>query len=407
MSESPHTPETPPILLNEADNPVIQDATAQYDPGYPILAESRPLRGESNNQGSLQLLLDGKVSAIVTGIDSTTADVVRAAIEVIGPKDGLVSSFFSMEKEGQPSLYLGDCGVVPKPDRQTLTKIAEQTAENVRDLGVSPRIAFLKSEGEPGLDGALVEDAAQAFGQRKPEFDSLGPATWRDAKKQGANTFIFPNLDSGNIVYKVLHDKDGGGWQAVPTEEPGVNILKKADRTVYLSKHEAHTPDAEALAESALKAWQKARADNPNGDVPVVALLSFSTDASAGQREEVKTVQAAYEILKQQHPDLPVMGPVQWDSAREPAIYTKKTGKPYPGEPSVFIFPNRDSADIAYDVMQEPDIGGRTAVGPVIQGLKNDVLVVDLSRGATSEDVKGAIHIAALKSGRAKLAQVA
>jgi phosphotransacetylase len=381
-----------PILLNEADNPVINNVTQRNREGYNLRVEKLPLKGEDGQPGSLELLLQGKVSAIVTGIDSTTAAVVKAAKEVIGPDDDkLISSFFSMEKEGRPSLYLGDCGVVPKPNRDKLFKIAKQTADSVNDMDIAPKVAFLASDGESqGED--IVQGAAEDFHKIRPQFELMGKASWKEARASGANTFIFPDLNSGNIVYKILHDHDGGGWQAVESSVDTADVLQKGDRQLFISKHTAHTPTVDQLVDSAVEAYEAARAASPTGKLPAVALLSFSTGDSS-LSSEVHVVREAYTKLKAAYPDMPLMGPVQWDSARDPEVYSKKTGRKYPGQPSVFVFPNRDSASLAYEALQEPDVGGLTAVGPVIQGLKNNLKVVDLSRGANEDDVEGALRI--------------
>jgi phosphotransacetylase len=396
--------EPKPVLLNEGENPIIQEIGEHNPTGCNIQVDTLPLKGEEGQPGSLDLLLKGKYAGIVTGINSTTAEVIRKAIDVIGTKDGLVSSFFSMEADGQEPLYLGDCAVVPAPDAETLFKIARQTYESVHDLGVDKlRIAFLRSEGEPDAQrGDVVSDVVTRFSAEYPDADNLGAVTWQQARNQGANTLIFPGLNSGNIVYKVVHDPDGGDWQAMDIGGTAAKVLQKGERKLYLSNNErTHIPSSEELVDMTIQAFEVAKQQSDSQESPVVAMLSFATENSS-TAEDVQRVKVAYDTIRATRPDIPIIGPVQWDSAREESVYRLKTKKPdlpegkgYPGgkQPDVLIFPDRDSASFTYDALQEVKGGGRVAVGPVLQGFRDGIKIVDLSRGANRQDVIGAIQI--------------
>jgi phosphate acetyltransferase len=166
---------------------------------------------------------EGDADGCVTGAATTTADVLRAALYCIGlaPGTSTLSSAFLMEfPEGRVFTY-GDCAVVPYPDAKQLAEIALSSAKTHHQLtGETPRVALLSfstkgsathervdlvrealaiaKERDPQLmiDGELQFDAAllPAIGQRKaPGSDVAGQA----------NVFIFPNLDAGNIGYKM------------------------------------------------------------------------------------------------------------------------------------------------------------------------------------------------------------
>lgn len=176
------------------------------------------------------LLRLGKVHGLVSGSSSPTADVLRAGIQIVKPAKGVktVSSYFVMISPDtsfgdQGILFFADCGVVPNPDSSQLADIALSTAENYqRLLKKSPRVALLSfstkgSAKHPDidkvtealklarerntqgfmLDGELQADAAlvASVGQKKaPDSPVAGQA----------NVLIFPDLDAGNIGYKLV-----------------------------------------------------------------------------------------------------------------------------------------------------------------------------------------------------------
>ncbi len=169
------------------------------------------------------LVRTGQADAAVAGSLATTAAVIRAGLYGLGtpPGRGLVSSFFLMELAQGPTVAFADCGVVPDPNAEQLAEIAIATAENYGRLtGSEPRVAMLSfstrgsaehprvdkvraatarvRELAPGLavDGELQFDAAfvPEVGARKaPNSPVAGKA----------NVFIFPDLDSGNLGYKI------------------------------------------------------------------------------------------------------------------------------------------------------------------------------------------------------------
>lgn len=208
----------------------------------------------------VDILCEGKISALVAGACLTTAAVARCTIKKIGLKAGLktLTSGFLLER-GQTVIYFSDCGIVIEPTPFQLIEISE---------------------------GALS-------------------------------------------VYKSL----------------------------------THTLQ------------------------PTVAFLSFSTAGSAVNSKSTMMAEAAAEFAGK-HPELPVIGEVQFDAAWDQGVFQRKvsgrSSGPLPSFPAdIFIFPDIGSANIAYKIAQR--MAGFKAYGPIIQGAR--LPICDLSRGSTVDDI--------------------
>jgi len=169
------------------------------------------------------LVANGYADGCVAGSIATTADVIRAAIRCIGLKQdsSIVSSIFLMILPDGEVLTYADCGVVPYPDRKQLADIAIESARTHRVLtGEEPLIALLSfsTKGSAQHERTeLVADALELARQKAPklkidgelQFDAAYVPEVARRKAPGsevagqANVFIFPNLDAGNIAYKI------------------------------------------------------------------------------------------------------------------------------------------------------------------------------------------------------------
>jgi len=148
-------------------------------------------------------------------------------------------------------------------------------------------------------------------------------------------------------------------------------------------------PDENQLAEIAVATAKTAQ--DIAGLKPRVALLSFSTKGSA-RHEMVDLVSNATKIAKSMAPDLQIDGELQADAAIVEAIGKKKApGSPIGGKANVLVFPDLNSGNIAYKLVQR--LANAEAIGPILQGMAAPIN--DLSRGCSVSDIINMIAITA------------
>lgn len=188
----------------------------------------------------------GHADGMVSGANHSTADTVRPALQIIksARKDRSVSSFLIMISNDTPYLF-SDCGVIINPTEKELCDIALTAAETAIQFGIEPKIAMLSFSTRGSGKGETVDKVRNATAMvqealKAPEYQGLGIEVDGEmqadaaldkvvARKKApdshvagnAKILIFPNIDAGNIGYKLLQRL--GGCEAYGPMLQGLN----------------------------------------------------------------------------------------------------------------------------------------------------------------------------------------
>ena len=167
------------------------------------------------------LVLEGSADGIVSGKVHSSKDTIKPALQLIKGKEGLVSSFFIMDN-GIDSYMFSDCALIQSPNSSELSKIALQSIDSFKKLvGLTPKVVFLSHSTYSSDDHITVDKVKEAVRLTKlvnsneiidgelqldaaiiPEVANIKCPT--SPLKGEANILIFPDIDSGNIGYKLV-----------------------------------------------------------------------------------------------------------------------------------------------------------------------------------------------------------
>ena len=191
------------------------------------------------NYFGTMLVKMGFADGLLGGATYSTADTVRPALQLVktAPGQSIVSSTFILVK-GNEQLFMADCAINRDPNPDELVEIAIQTADTARKFGVQPKVAMLSYSSFGSATGhcvAKMQEATTRLKRMPLDFDVDGEMQFDCAVEPEvaslkapesevaghANTFIFPNLSSGNIGYKIAARL--GGWEALGPILQGLN----------------------------------------------------------------------------------------------------------------------------------------------------------------------------------------
>jgi len=219
----------------QIENPKTSDNKDKY---IQILWEKRKHKGLTEDQAAVGIInpltfaavmvSNGDAQGCVAGAVNTTSNVVRTALQIVGMKPGsdIVSSFFLMQHDLEHQAIQGvviyaDCALVIDPDAGQLASIAIASADSAKNLvGLDPKVALLSfstagSAKHPNADKVI--EAGKIVRQSRPDIELMtevqfDAAVLPDVLRQKApnidaaapaNVFIFPELQSANIGYKI------------------------------------------------------------------------------------------------------------------------------------------------------------------------------------------------------------
>ena len=187
--------------------------------------DCRKALSQANYFGTM-LVKMGYADALLGGATYSTADTVRPALQIIKTKPGnkIVSSCFIMVRPSATGenevLAMADCAINIKPNEDELVEIAVETAKTAKVFGIDPKVAFLSYSTHGSGKGEDVDKMRNACEKAKAampdvpvdgefQFDAaVSPVVAKTKHIDGpvgghANTFIFPDINAGNIGYKI------------------------------------------------------------------------------------------------------------------------------------------------------------------------------------------------------------
>lgn len=194
---------------------------------------------KDHNYFGTMLIYMGKAKGLVSGAAHTTADTVRPALQIIKTKEGYkrCSGAFIMLRDEEMYL-MADCAINIDLDADGLAEVAVVSNETARQFGMDPKIAMLSfsTKGSASHERVtMVAEATKMAKEKNPDmaidgelqFDAAFVETVAKKKAPGsevaghANVFVFPNIEAGNIGYKIA--QRFGGFEAIGPILQGLN----------------------------------------------------------------------------------------------------------------------------------------------------------------------------------------
>ena len=191
------------------------------------------------NYFGTMLVAMGKADGLVGGATYSTADTVRPALQLVKTRPGshIVSSAFILVRNNE-RLVMSDCAINIMPSEDDIVEIALETVKTARVFGVEPRVALLSYSTKGSGKGEAVDKMRNAADRLKMmnvdfavegelQFDcAVSPVVAKTKAPNSevagtCNTFIFPNIEAGNIGYKIAQRL--GGFEAVGPILQGLN----------------------------------------------------------------------------------------------------------------------------------------------------------------------------------------
>lgn len=218
----------------EVVDPATDDKADEY---RALLYEKRQRRGEGRRATArrlespldyaLMMVDTGRADGIVAGHDMHYPDALRPALQIVGPAEKskrIAGMYLILHKRG--TLFFGDTTVNVAPDSDTLADIAEMVADAAVTFDADPRIAMLSMSNFGSVDHPAARKMAKATAtlrERRPDLKVEGElqanyAVNYEVQKRSfpfttlegpANVLIFPNLEAGNVAYKLMRELGG------------------------------------------------------------------------------------------------------------------------------------------------------------------------------------------------------
>jgi len=286
--------------------------------------------------------------------------------------------------------------VLPESDDERVMEAAkiirdEKIADIITDLPYSTyQDQFTQTLFELRKDKGLTLEQAKDLVKNPLYFATLMVhAGLADGMVAGANhTTLETILPALQIIKTAKDSKLISSFFTIETNNPNLGengLLFFADCGLNVN------PNPEELSEIAIQTAESFKILTQK--TPRIAMLSYSTNSS-GKGESVDKVKKATALVRQKRPDLIVEGEIQADAALVPHICDRKfPGNCIGGQANILIFPDLDSGNIAYKLVER--IAMANACGPLTQGIKKPIN--DLSRGCSIQDIVTTVAITSVQ----------
>lgn len=202
--------------------------------------KARELLLDENYFGTMLVYMD-KADGLVSGAIHSTGDTVRPALQIIKTRPGVSrtsGAFIMLRGRGQEKYLFSDCAINVNPTAQELAEIAIESAKTAKMFDIEPKVALLSFSSKGSASSPEVEKVAEATRIAQElapqfeidgelQFDAAFVKTVAEQKVPGstvageATVFVFPELQSGNIGYKIA--QRFGGFEAVGPILQGLN----------------------------------------------------------------------------------------------------------------------------------------------------------------------------------------
>lgn len=417
--QSAHFPKFAGMLLTTNEHPtgIIKDIIQGLPSAFPILiTEKNTFEAATLLHNAQYHLFEASKEKMTLAIDHVRANLnEKQLIETIteGRSEFLTPPMFTYNLVEQAKKIKKHI-VLPEGNDVRILAAAEELLKQdivkLTILGEPTEIELLAAEHHLDISGASLVNPKES-----KDFKRYAEQYYELRKHKNINMTIAvdrmqnPNYFGTMMVYVGACDGmvSGAMHTTGETIRPALEIIKTQpgchlvssifmiclkDRVLIYGDCAVNPdPDAQTLAEIALFS---ARSSQRFDIEPRIAMLSYSSGAS-GAGASVDKVREATEILKTQHPELLVEGPIQYDAAVDPLVgKSKMPNSQVAGRATVLIFPDLNSGNNTYKAVQRET--GAIAIGPILQGLNKPVN--DLSRGCTVKDIINTVVITAIQA---------
>lgn len=299
--------------------------------------------------------------------------------------------------------------------------IAEKVAKKVILIGNVDEVKKVASANKVSLDGVDIIDSTSSewneeFANEYYELRKKKGMTPEQAKEDIKNPLRFGAM----MVRKDKADAMVAGALSATADvlRAGLTIIgtapgmKTASSCFVMDTHNPKwgadgvlifsdcavipTPTSEQLADIAGAAANSCKV--MLGAEPVVAMMSYSTKGSGGNKDEnILRVQEGVKLAHEKFPELLLDGELQADAALIPSVTEKKApGSPITGKVNTLVFPDLGAGNIGYKLVQR--LAGADAFGPILQGFAKPIS--DLSRGCSADDIVTTAAITLVQAGK-------